>query len=58
MTYGFPNLFFPGGPHGAAGNNPRYGGTQVDFVTDLLCYARALGEGQQLGLRASTVGAV
>jgi cation diffusion facilitator CzcD-associated flavoprotein CzcO len=39
MTHGFPNFFFPGGPHGAAGNNPRYGGTQVDWVHDLLCYA-------------------
>ena len=25
MTHGFPNFFFPGGPHGASGNNPRYG---------------------------------
>jgi cation diffusion facilitator CzcD-associated flavoprotein CzcO len=40
MTSGFPNMFFPGGPHGAAGNNPRYGATQVDFVTDLLVFAR------------------
>ncbi len=39
-THGFPNLFFPGGPHAAAGNNPRYNGDQVDFVTDLLVYAR------------------
>ena len=37
---GFPNLFFPGGPHAAAGNNPRYNGDQVDFVTDALVYAR------------------
>ena len=37
---GFPNFFFPGGPHGAAGNNPRYGGDQVDFIMDLLVYAR------------------
>jgi cation diffusion facilitator CzcD-associated flavoprotein CzcO len=36
----FPNLFFPGGPHAAAGNNPRYNGDQVDFVTDTLVYAR------------------
>ena len=42
-THGFPNLFFPGGPHAAAGNNPRYNGDQVDFVTDLLCEARARG---------------
>ncbi len=42
-THGFPNLFFPGGPHAAAGNNPRYNGDQVDFVTDLLCEARRRG---------------
>ena len=36
QTRGFPNLFFPGGPHAAAGNNPRYNGDQVDFLTDLL----------------------
>jgi cation diffusion facilitator CzcD-associated flavoprotein CzcO len=41
QTHGFPNLFFPGGPHAAAGNNPRYNGDQVDFVTELLEYARA-----------------
>jgi cation diffusion facilitator CzcD-associated flavoprotein CzcO len=39
QTSGFPNLFFPGGPHAAAGNNPRYNGDQVDFVTDALIYA-------------------
>lgn len=39
-TAGFPNLFFPGGPHAAAGNNPRYNGDQVDFITDLLVHAR------------------
>jgi cation diffusion facilitator CzcD-associated flavoprotein CzcO len=43
QTTGFPNLFFPGGPHAAAGNNPRYNGDQVDFVTDLLTYARDQG---------------
>jgi len=43
MAHGFPNLFFPGGPHGAAGNNPRYGGLQVDFTHDLIDYARAEG---------------
>ncbi|HVV37265.1 MAG TPA: NAD(P)/FAD-dependent oxidoreductase [Acidimicrobiales bacterium] len=37
-TAGFPNLFFPGGPHAAAGNNPRYNGDQVDFVTDTLIH--------------------
>ena len=39
-TAGFPNLFFPGGPHAAAGNNPRYNGDQVDFVTEVLVEAR------------------
>jgi cation diffusion facilitator CzcD-associated flavoprotein CzcO len=42
-TAGFPNLFFPGGPHAAAGNNPRYNGDQVDAVTDVLEHARAVG---------------
>jgi hypothetical protein len=40
QTTGFPNFFFPGGPHAAAGNNPRYNGDQVDFITDLLVFAR------------------
>ncbi|MBD0735115.1 flavin-containing monooxygenase [Streptomyces sp. CBMA29] len=40
---GFPNFFFPGGPHGALGNNPRYAGDQVDFVMDVLVHARAHG---------------
>jgi cation diffusion facilitator CzcD-associated flavoprotein CzcO len=43
QTAGFPNLFFPGGPHAAAGNNPRYNGDQVDIVTDVLVQARKLG---------------
>lgn len=43
MSHQFPNLFYPGGPHGAAGNNPRYGGDQSDFVADLLLYARSHG---------------
>lgn len=43
LTTGFPNLFFPGGPHAAAGNNPRYNGDQVEFVTDALVYAREHG---------------
>lgn len=42
-TSGFPNLFFPGGPHAAAGNNPRYNGDQVDFVTEVLVHAREHG---------------
>jgi cation diffusion facilitator CzcD-associated flavoprotein CzcO len=40
QTAGFPNFFFPGGPHAAAGNNPRYNGDQVDFVMSLLRHAR------------------
>jgi cation diffusion facilitator CzcD-associated flavoprotein CzcO len=43
QTSGFPNLFFPGGPHAAAGNNPRYNGDQVDFIADTLIYLRAHG---------------
>ncbi|GIF25529.1 cation diffusion facilitator CzcD-associated flavoprotein CzcO [Actinoplanes tereljensis] len=43
MTAGFPNFFFPGGPHGALGNNPRYSGDQVDFVIDALVRTRAQG---------------
>src|SRR3546814_14091574 len=43
QTARFPNLYFPGGPHAAAGNNPRYNGDQVDFVTDLLVHARSQG---------------
>jgi cation diffusion facilitator CzcD-associated flavoprotein CzcO len=38
QTAGFPNFFFPGGPHAAAGNNPRYNGDQVDFITETLEY--------------------
>ena len=36
-----PQPLLPGGPHAAAGNNPRYNGDQVDFVTDLLVRLRA-----------------
>jgi cation diffusion facilitator CzcD-associated flavoprotein CzcO len=43
MCRHFPNFFFPGGPHGAAGNNPRYSGDQSDFIAGLLDYARARG---------------
>jgi cation diffusion facilitator CzcD-associated flavoprotein CzcO len=43
QTTGFPNFFFPGGPHAAAGNNPRYNGDQVDFITDTLVYLRQHG---------------
>jgi cation diffusion facilitator CzcD-associated flavoprotein CzcO len=45
QTSRFPNLFFPGGPHAAAGNNPRYNGDQVDFVTAALVHARDRGYG-------------
>jgi cation diffusion facilitator CzcD-associated flavoprotein CzcO len=40
MCHGFPNFFFPGGPHGASGNNPRYGEDQCNFVADLIDHAR------------------
>jgi cation diffusion facilitator CzcD-associated flavoprotein CzcO len=40
QTTCFPNLFFPGGPHAAAGNNPRYNGDQVDFIMGALLYVR------------------
>src|SRR5690606_18122653 len=43
QTTGFPNLFFPGGPHAAAGNNPRYNGARADFVVDLPLHAPAHG---------------
>jgi cation diffusion facilitator CzcD-associated flavoprotein CzcO len=43
QTTRFPNFFFPGGPHAAAGNNPRYNGDQVDFLTGMLIYAREHG---------------
>ncbi|MGC5255736.1 flavin-containing monooxygenase [Gordonia sp. DT218] len=40
VSAGFPNFFFPGGPHGSTGNNPRYSGDQVDFVMRALINAR------------------
>jgi cation diffusion facilitator CzcD-associated flavoprotein CzcO len=40
QTTDFPNFFFPGGPHAAAGNNPRYNGDQVDFIVETLTYVR------------------
>ena len=43
VAAGFPNFFFPGGPHGALGNNPRYSGDQVDFVIDAIVHARDRG---------------
>jgi cation diffusion facilitator CzcD-associated flavoprotein CzcO len=45
MCHGFPNFFFPGGPHGAAGNNPRYAGDQSDFIHEALVYMRDHGYG-------------
>ncbi|MCX4815180.1 hypothetical protein OG601_31745 [Streptomyces sp. NBC_01239] len=39
MTAGFPNFFFPGGPHGAL-DSPHCAGDQVDFVTGALRCAR------------------
>jgi cation diffusion facilitator CzcD-associated flavoprotein CzcO len=43
QTTHFPNFFFPGGPHAAAGNNPRYNGDQVDFVTETIIHVRDRG---------------
>ena len=43
MCHGFPNFFFPGGPHGSAGNNPRYSGDQSEFINDMLVYQRMHG---------------
>ncbi|HEX3963479.1 MAG TPA: NAD(P)/FAD-dependent oxidoreductase [Trebonia sp.] len=43
MCHHFPNFFFPGGPHGAAGNNPRYSGDQSEFVAGLIDHAREHG---------------
>ena len=43
QTTRFPNFWFPGGPHAAAGNNPRYNGDQVQFINDLLTLARDCG---------------
>ena len=40
---GFPNFFFPGGPHGASANVPRYNTDQADHVADLLVAMRAQG---------------
>ena len=43
MAHHFPNFFFPGGPHGGAGNNPRYNGDQSDFIAGLIDFAREHG---------------
>lgn len=40
QTAGFPNFFFPGGPHGASANVPRYNSDQVDYVVELLRWMR------------------
>ncbi|MCD4533659.1 nuclear transport factor 2 family protein [Nocardioides sp. cx-169] len=45
MTHGFPNFFFPGGPHGSTGNNPRYSGDQVAWTTQVIVHAREQGVG-------------
>jgi cation diffusion facilitator CzcD-associated flavoprotein CzcO len=44
QTAGFPNLFFPGGPHAAAGNNPRYNSDQVDFIMGAITFVRERGD--------------
>ncbi len=40
MTHNFPNMFFPGGPHGGAGNNPRYNGDQSEFIHGIFEFMR------------------
>jgi cation diffusion facilitator CzcD-associated flavoprotein CzcO len=44
MTAGFPNFYFPGGPHGATGNNPRYAGDQVEFAINVITHLRESGD--------------
>jgi cation diffusion facilitator CzcD-associated flavoprotein CzcO len=45
MAHGFPNFFFPGGPHGAgSGNYPRQASDQVDFITDTIVELRDSGK--------------
>lgn len=43
QAHHFPNFFFPGGPHGTAGNNPRYNGDQSDWVLATQLFAREHG---------------
>jgi cation diffusion facilitator CzcD-associated flavoprotein CzcO len=43
QTSGFPNFFFPGGPHLASYNTPRYICDMVDLITDALVYVRSHG---------------
>ncbi|MEW2397266.1 hypothetical protein [Streptomyces sp. NPDC046862] len=53
MTAGFPNFFFPGGPHSTRGHRPRRAADQVDFVTGALVHAREHGcEVIEVGLSA------
>jgi cation diffusion facilitator CzcD-associated flavoprotein CzcO len=40
QSSGFPNLFFPAGPHGAGGNNPRVGANQVEYAMKCMLYVR------------------
>jgi cation diffusion facilitator CzcD-associated flavoprotein CzcO len=40
QSVGFPNFFFPGGPHGSPGNSPRSGGDMVEFIVEVLEYMR------------------
>ena len=43
QSSGFPNFFFPGGPHGASANVPRYNTDQADYIADLLVAMREQG---------------
>ncbi len=43
QSTGFPNFFFPGGPHGASANVPRYNTDQASYVADLLVAMRDQG---------------
>jgi cation diffusion facilitator CzcD-associated flavoprotein CzcO len=47
QSSGFPNFYFPGGPHGGGlGNLPRSTEIQVDFIARLLRYVRMHGYGR------------
>ncbi len=43
MAPGFPNFFIAGGPHMIGGNFPRATEIMVDYITGVLCFARANG---------------
>ncbi|MGW2822172.1 hypothetical protein ACWC24_14345 [Streptomyces sp. NPDC001443] len=43
MTAGFPNLFFPGGPHGVFDARPGHADDQVALITGALACARRRG---------------